>query len=63
MSKNPAAVALGKRRWAGVSQEERSQQMSEIALSGGIDARKAILAKARAAKKKRKKPKKSQSTA
>jgi hypothetical protein len=32
--KNPAAVALGKARWAGVSAEELSAKMSALASAG-----------------------------
>lgn len=28
--KNPAAVALGRKRWAGISDQERSEQMAKV---------------------------------
>lgn len=64
--KNPAAVALGKKRWAGTSDADRSQAMSDLAAKRSAKmtperrseiAKKAAAASAKVRKKKAKKKK------
>lgn len=61
MPKNPAAVALAKARWAGVSAELRSRYMSELAKKSaaalGPKGRKSRAQKANKASQKRNKSK------